>query len=293
MELTKEQKDILARFTCQRLSGAEENRALIRAFHLDRKGTSLEAYLHSRAWDEDQRGENAVYLVKYREDGSETEEAVMYFSIKCGGLFRVLDEEKLENKVQKREVLEQLRARLSSATGADRARQLMETVEMSWGGERFLEKAAMAEELLGGLRADRSKDNNKQLNRVFDTYPAVELVHFCVNGEFRRKWEAFGMPRLLGEAMFWQFVVPHMVRIREYVGCRYAYLFAADTSPDGRLVAYYDQALQFKKSEELGVTKPAYDFRCEFMCQDLNDIMERREEFFHQFDPQREGDILA
>lgn len=290
MEITKEQKDILARFTCQRLSGAEENRALIRAFSVAREGTDLEDYLHNRAWDEDQRGENAVYLVKYWEDSSETENAVMYFSIKCGGLFRVLDVERLENKVRERE---ELRARLSETKGSEWAQKLLEIVEKSPGGSLFLEKAAMAEELLGDLRADRSKDNNKQLNRVSNTYPAVELVHFCVNDKFRRKWGGLGMPRLLGEVMFWCFVVPHMVRIREYVGCRYAYLFAADTSPDGRLVTYYEQALQFKKSEELGAAKPVYDFCCEFMCQDLNDIMERREKFFHQFNPQTEGDILA
>lgn len=293
MELTKEQKEILARFTCQRLSGGEENRALIRAFSVAREGTDLEDYLHNRAWEEDRRGENAVYLVKYREEGSGREEAVMYFSIKCGGLFCVLDEELLENKVQKREVLEELRARLSSAMGAGRARKLLETVEASLGGERFLQNAAASEKLLTALREDRSKDSNEQLNRVSNTYPAVELVHFCVNDKFRRKWGGLGMPRLLGEVMFWCFVVPHMVRIREYVGCRYAYLFAADTSPDGRLVTYYEQALQFKKSEELGAAKPVYDFCCEFMCQDLNDIMERREKFFHQFNPQTEGDILA
>ena len=292
MEITKEQMEVLARFTCQRLSGEEGNRALIRAFHVDREGTSLEDYLHNQAWDEDQNGENAVYLVKYREEGSETEEAALYFSIKCGGLFRVLDEEQLENKVQKRKVLEQLRERLSSATGADRARQLMKTVEMSLGGERFLENTAIAEELLDDLRKDRSKDANKQLNRVSDTYPAVELVHFCVNDGFRRKWEALGMGRTVGEVIFWWIVAPYMLRVRDYIGCRYAYLFAADTSPDGRLVAYYDQALQFKKNEELGATKPRYDFLCEFMCQDLADIESRREKYFQQFNPM-EGDILA
>lgn len=68
MELTKEQGDILARFTCQRLSGEEENRALIDEFRVDREGTDLEDYLHNRAWEEDRRRENAVYLIKYREE---------------------------------------------------------------------------------------------------------------------------------------------------------------------------------------------------------------------------------
>lgn len=289
MEITKEQKDILARFTCQRLSGEEGNRALIRAFHVDREGTSLEGYLHNRAWDEDQNGENAVYLVKYREEGSETEEAALYFSIKCGGLFCVLDMERLEEKLQRGK---ELLAKLSEARGPDRARKLLEVVEKSPDGIRFLRDAAIAEELLDDLREDRSRDANKQLNRVSDTYPAVELVHFCVNDGFRQKWEELGMGRTVGEVIFWWIVAPYMLRVRDYIGCRYAYLFAADASPDGRLVAYYDQALQFKKNEELGATKPRYDLLCEFMCQDLADIESRREKYFQQFNPM-EGDILA
>ena len=293
MELTKEQGDILARFTCQRLSGEEENRALIDEFRVDREGTDLEDYLHNRAWEEDRRRENAVYLIKYREEAPAAEEAAMYFSIKCGGLFRVLDEERLENKVRKRDGLEELRAKLYERMGPERARRTLETVKASLGGERFLQNAAMSEQLLTLLREDRSSDGNEQLNRVADTYPALELVHFCANGGFRKKWRELGMIRSLGEVMFWQFIVPHMARIREYVGCRYAYLFAADTSPDGRLVTYYEQALQFRKSEELGATKPSYDFCCDFMYQDLEDIEARREAFFHHFNPRTEGDILA
>lgn len=61
---------------------------------------------------------------------------------------------------------------------------------------------------------------------------------------------------------------------------------------DGTLVNYYDVALKFKKRQDVGTNKPYYDFCCEFMCQQINQMKSRRKEFFDNFNIDKD-DILA
>lgn len=67
-------------------------------------------------------------------------------------------------------------------------------------------------------------------------------------------------------------VIKLVIKSEENAGCQYLFLFAADTSEDGSLINYYDVALKFKKPTEIGTNKPRYDFCCEFMCEDINEL---------------------
>ena len=251
------------------------NKDLIRSFYNDRTD-SLTQYLQESAWKEDKKGKNAVYLIKTPKG-----KAAMYFSLKCGGLFRPLDEEALERKLEKGDQLQTL----ASVFGKEQAKKIWEAASDGEDVIEFLCSLAWARKMHSRLTGDRETDENGWINRVYKTYPAVELAHFCVNDGARKEWKKIGFTQPLGTVMFWKFVVPHMCRLREHAGCQYAYLFAADLSDDGRLVNYYDSSLQFKKTYELATTKPSYDFLCEFMCQKLKGIEQRRKEFFNQFNP--------
>ena len=76
----------------------------------------------------------------------------------------------------------------------------------------------------------------------------------------------------MGETLFWWFIVPKMLEISDLIGCEYAFLFAADSKPDGFLMQYYENRLHFHKMDNLGTVKPFYDLNCYFMGQRLRTL---------------------
>ena len=61
MQITKEQLEILERFSCERLSQRPEHKDLLKNFK-NEKGSLLVDYLNKRAWEEDENGITAYYL---------------------------------------------------------------------------------------------------------------------------------------------------------------------------------------------------------------------------------------
>lgn len=55
--------------------------------------------------------------------------------------------------------------------------------------------------------------------------PGVELVHFCTNEKSRDVWRKLGIPRSIGEVIFWSKIVPLFYEVQKIVGCEYAFLF--------------------------------------------------------------------
>lgn len=131
--------------------------------------------------------------------------------------------------------------------------------------------------------ADLENESEDNLKRVGRTFAGVELVHFCANDACRDFWDKTGIAQKFGVVVFWKFVVPIILKIRELVGCQYLFLFAADVTPDALLVNYYRSFLGFKDAEEHGTAIPLYDWACKFMYQDLSDISERMGKFFEEF----------
>ena len=86
--------------------------------------------------------------------------------------------------------------------------------------------------------------------------------------------------------MFWQFVEPKIREIRKLVGCEYIYLFAAENGKTGSLTDYYEE-LGFAIQRDIRVTKPKYDFTCEFMCQEVTSLRNRRNDFFRNYNKPR------
>lgn len=93
-EITKEQIKIINGFSCERLHSKQENRELIKTF-VSNKGRNLVEYLQRLAWDEDNEGKTAFYLIKSPDD-----EVAMFFSLKCGALFDPLEEAAIERRAE-------------------------------------------------------------------------------------------------------------------------------------------------------------------------------------------------
>ena len=108
----------------------------------------------------------------------------------------------------------------------------------------------------------------------------------------KKKWKLYDIQHPVGEVMFWKYIAPIIYETQERIGCQYVYLFAADASPDGVLINYYNVALKFEKPTNVGTNKPSYDLCCEFMCQEISKLRKNRQEYFDNFNPD-DGDIIA
>ena len=139
---------------------------------------------------------------------------------------------------------------------------------------------------------DKEKEVNKQIIRVNCTYPGIELMHFCTNDNAKDFWHKCSIKRPMGEVLFWKFIVPIVFKVQNQIGCQYIFLFASDTSQDETLINYYNISLKFEQPDNIGTSKPRYDFCCKFMCQEISKLKENHQEYFNNFNPDDE-DIIA
>lgn len=278
-KITKEQKAVLRTFKCQRLTVDPANRKLVR-FFFSRNGASLTGTLQGSAWAEDEAGINAYYVIKNQED-----DILLFFSLKCGVLFNPNYFKKIREEFEEAQALF---LAFSKGTGPDWAlqyiRELRESGRLDFRAQReIVTRYRMLKEIYQDLNTEIEKEANQKIVRVDETHAGIELVHFCANDWARDKWNSYGFDRSMGEVLFWYFVVPKILQAHRYLGCEYVYLFAADLSEDNRLINYYTDSLNFTRPEDIGASKPYYDFWCTFMCQRLADLKEGREAFIRTF----------
>lgn len=298
MRITKEQRNLLDSFCCQRLTADPGNKKLIRTFENDRN-PNLAAYLRYYGWSEDTAGANTFYLIKDQQN-----RIVMYFSLKCGSLFDPLNIEELMAQIEDYKCkLEAIHNR-RRGTARDEELALVEQMMQEYGMGLLMLEMTLRSELDSlltkreDLRDDQNRDPNRMISRVVRTYPAVELVHFVVNDGYRVFWQklakkyGFGKPHTMAQIFFWYFVAPIITDIRNTLGCQYVYLFAADQSLNKRLINFYQVALNFSQEGDIGTSKPRYDFSCEFLHQEIEQLRDFREYYFDNFNPNPEDTFI-
>lgn len=278
-KITKEQKAILRTFTCQRLTADPENRNLIYNF-FSRNGGSLTDTLQTEAWEQDLSGVNAFYIIKNADN-----EILLFFSLKCGALFNPNYFKKIQEEFEKAEALFMALTRNSGpAWAVQHIRGLRERGELDFRTQKdIITRYRMLQQIYRDLTEEIQREQSQKIVRVDETHAGIELVHFCANDWAREKWHSYGFDRSMGEVLFWYFVVPKILQAHRYLGCEFVYLFAADLSEDNKLINYYTNSLNFTRPDDIGTTKPYYDFWCTFMCQRLNDLKFGREEFIRTF----------
>lgn len=285
MQITEEQTAILDSFVCERLSSNAVNENLIQSF-VSKRGASLVSYFRKFGLEEDREGKTTYYIIKTKEN-----DVLMFFSMKCGALFDPLqDVDEVKQDFQRLLILLQA---IENANGdgndAEKAvailtkYQVGDRISIEDFNKLILRKATGKKQFLQQLFGDKEKEDNDKIFRVQSTHPGIELVHFCTNDNLKEKWRGYGLEHPMGETLYWKFIVPKFFEVQNIVGCEYAFLFAADLSEDGSLVNYYDVSLKFQKRKDVGTNKPFYDFCCEFMCQKINTMKKRREDFFNNF----------
>lgn len=278
MQITDHQKKLLSSLRCERLSSCQENLRLVESFFNERN-ESLVHTLKSAAYEDDESSKTAFYVIKRGED------ILFYFSLKCGLLY---DSSDLGDRLSVIRDLYNLLIELGrdSSDVSEEERLAVASVLECVRSRKGLVKGELAKiskVKKNKIIADLENESEDNLKRVGRTFAGVELVHFCANDACRDFWDKTGIAQKFGVVVFWKYVVPIILKIRELVGCQYLFLFAADVTPDALLVNYYRSFLGFKDAEEHGTAIPLYDMACKFMYQDLNDISERRKKFFEEF----------
>lgn len=264
---------------CERLSSNIENFRLVDAF-TNSRNDSLASALKNEAYDDDENGVIAYYVIKNTEG-----QIVFFFSLKTGLLYDQHIDEKTIKLMKK--VNDFVQENLKSAEATDaQIRALNKFIEKIRSHKGITKEDLDAlPNKNNTLLDDLQQELNNNITHVGKTYSAVELVHFCANDDTRDWWEELDIPYSLGIIIFWMFIVPIILDTRKLIGVQYLFLFAADLSDDRDLIKYYQDNLMFTLDEDRATVKPLYDLSCKFMYQETVNLSAQRDGFFDNFEP--------
>ena len=284
MQITEKQRQWINSLVCERLSSNENNLRLFDAF-CNVRNESLEHTLKNEAYEEDEAGNIAYYLIKDKD-----ENILFYFSIKCGILYDLFGEKEKLRKINDlfHFLVELEKDPSSTKEDKETIASILESIRTRKGlVKKELSKISHIKK--NQIIEDLAKESEDNLKRVGKTFAGVEIVHFCANDNYRPFWEKLNIKQKMGTVVFWHFLIPKICELRKIVGCECLFLFAADLTPDELLVNYYKSNLGFRDSNEYGTAIPLYDYACKFMYQELKDIEEKRKNFYLEFNPDEES----
>lgn len=280
--ITKQQEKILESFSIERLSSSDINLRLVGNFS-NPKSDSLTNKIQSDAFEEDENGSVAYYVIKNKEDGG----IVFYFSLKCGQLYdKLIEKEQLRLIKNLFQYFDEIEKEESTS---EEDRRLIKEIRESVRTSKGISKAELEKIQKKNNKAVTDIENvfTENLQRVGQTFAGVEIVQFCANENYREIFDSLGFFPHFGAIVFWHFLVPKVLEVRKYIGCQYLFLFAADTSDDESLIRYY-RTLHFTDIGEHGAVIPLYDWTCRFMYQEISGLSQGQEEFFNNFNRDEE-----
>lgn len=283
MRISIEQQCLIDGLWCERLSANSDNLRQVDEFFCRRNDTLAET-LRNEAFEEDETGATAYYLVKDGKDGR----ILFYFSLKTGVLYDQHIDENSIKIVKKINLFVQEIVSQSDLT-SDQMKAVghfLEKVRTHQGVS--IEDLKLLPKKNESLFEELEAELNHEITHVGKTYSGIEMVHFCKNNACDDVIREMGLPRNFGEVVFWKFVVPKILEAREGIGIQYFFLFAADMSKESKLIHYYSDFLHFKVDDKRTTVMPVYDFACRFMYQPASDLKRYAEMFWDDFNPDDE-----
>ncbi|MBQ9653632.1 MAG: hypothetical protein IJV32_05345 [Bacteroidales bacterium] len=280
--ITEQQEEILESFSIERLSSSDINLQLVGNFS-NPKSESLTNKIQSEAFEEDENGSIAYYVIKNKEDGG----IVFYFSLKCGQLYdKLIEKEQLRLINNLFQYFDEIEKEDSTS---EEDRRLIKEIRESVRTSKGVSKADLDKIQKKDNKAVTDIENifTENLQRVGQTFAGIEIVQFCANENYRKFFDSLGFFPHFGAVVFWRFLVPIVLEVRKHIGCQYLFLFAADTSDDESLIRYY-RTLRFTDAGEHGAVIPLYDWTCRFMYQEISGLPQGKEEFFGDFNRDEE-----
>lgn len=312
----EEQKKYLSEnLIVESLRKSDNNKEDIKQFSQSKGGSAIVEYLKGEAWDKDASNDTKVFLVRDKN----TREIAYYYALNCGILYKDLDATAMTS-VEKECVERLIKAlrRVEHVRGSSDSEEELAYNELSnaYGAmdERisapdratFLTLHAQEQAEIKDQREEsvRKTEDSQFIKNVQETYPAIDIKFLCKNENYIPNIQ---LSFKLGIYVFWEIIVPHILRVSEEVGCKYVYLFAADTSENDqvdaesnvplmyskdydideehtpevrvpkKLVLYYMSNLKFRPVSEFIILKPYFERSCYTLFQDVASLTYNRD----------------
>lgn len=270
---TKDKRDFFKKFHSEILTSKQVNKQLIKDFVATSEGKNLEYFLKDKAWEADLEGETKVYLVKDQDDS-----IALFFSIKCGLLYKNYKYNDLES-----DKLEFVNMLIDAKSKGDND-ALVNYYNSGMYDEQEMDYLfEIANNRVDLKMEEKELQDNKYTLKVEECYSAIEIHHFCRNSMYKLN-EQVGVP--LGFGLFWEVIAPLVCELKDKIGCKYLYLFAADKTSDEevkKLVQYYKNELKFSDVEDMMLIKPYYDKGCLGLVQSVSDLQDNRDAVWEEF----------
>ncbi len=328
MSSINEQKHFLSEnLIVESLRMYDTNKEDIKNFEQATKGNRISDYLANKAWDDDQRRNTKVFLVRDKS----TRQVAFYYALNCGILYsewNPLNLSSIERPIVEKYIKalklchkQDLSPEEQEAADNDCTEALGEFYDKIEDVDRVTtlmnlanEKANRKEEKEEALEETGESDHIKQ---VKETFPAIDIKFLCRNAQY---CPPIKLDFKLGVYVFWEIIVPHILKISEMVGCKYVYLFAADNTesdsqetkpipiwtpdydPDDeedsneskdrirKLVSYYITEFKFRPVSEYTILKPHYERTCYTLIQNVESLQEKREAVWTSHDANNDID---
>lgn len=277
MRISIEQERLIDSLWCERLASNDVNLRQVNEFYC-RRNDSLALVLQNEAFEDDECGSTAYYLVK---DGMDR--ILFYFSLKTGLLYdQHIDEKSIKIFKKLNDFVKDVISQHDLTEDQVRAFMgFLEKVRTHKGvTKEDLERLPQKNK---SLFEELEEELNQNITHVGKTYSGVELVHFCKNNAHDEVIRDLGLPRNFGEVVFWKFIVPKIVEARKLIGIQYFFLFAADMTAENKLIQYYSDFLHFQTDDSRATVKPVYDFACKFMYQPTSELEAAARVFWENF----------
>lgn len=289
MRIKPEQEAILSKCRCVRIrDGNQQILPTIVGAKLNSQECSglIELFRHPRHVEDDQKGHLASYLVLAPDDT-----VLMFFSLRCGELFKKVDDKKIEIARIAYKALQILSGN-SQDSNEERRRQALETLRHIAESGLAIDDILNLVDEKNDYFADEGKEPNELVSRVSEVFPAVELKFYGINEAGKKYWKTAGLHHKMGLTLYWQFVVPRLVELQNVAGCQYMYLFAADKEADGHLVTYYRTVLHINANHYLSSNKPQFDYSSVFLYQEIAELKKQQDYFFETFNDTINQDVV-
>ena len=308
MTIDEQKRYLFNRLELESLRFSEHNKEEILAFEQATSGSNISNYLKNEAWRDDEAGDTKVYLVRDKVENV----IVSFFALNCGILYSDLEgvslnEEEKEPFERLVKALQMYNRRNLSETQREQANKeyndamnALEEVVESPDRYSYLNSQAESKETESDLFVDT--EEKEHTTNVHQTFPAIDIKFLCKNKHYD---PGINLDFRLGVYIFWELIVPHVLKTAELVGCKYIYLFAADETDRTviktkkpimftrdydpyaeeeeeeqtvvlKLVEYYKNELKFNYVTKYKVLKPHFERKCFTLVQEVKKLEENR-----------------
>lgn len=329
--IAKQKKYLADNLIVESLRTYESNQKEVKQFSQSKHGNKIADYLNNDAWKDDGDNNTKVFLVRDRK----TRKIAYYYALNCGILYKELRQMKMslvEKQCVENLIIALRRSHESglSSMEMEAANNLLSNAYDSFG--KKISNTDRAYELLGYAqsKADEKEEREEAAQEsgerefvkdVQETYPAIDIKFLCKEASYD---PGISLDFKFGVYVFWEIIVPHILKISELVGCKYVYLFAADNSErkilgemeettvmyskdcetdaeekvveneqNGlkKLVAYYINDLKFRPVtgfSDYTILKPRFERTCYTLIQEVAELPHKRELIWASHDSDHE-----